>query len=201
MRWEDTLCSGESLSICQWQPSPGPRSRIAACVSTQSRYDDDALSRRRTAEWRHYRGGPFGILLLLLISMVSPAAAAYLNFQNCLSKTIIDSNPLQLQFVPLNATVTFNPSDTLHTLNVTVYGNVSGLATDVTYPAPDDPQWTNPNDTVGKIIDLSKSNNKYTTLFTNLNVLSFTPYQNPSRFCTSVTQGECPLAPVFYANA
>jgi DNA-binding transcriptional regulator PaaX len=133
--------------------------------------------------------------------MVSPAAAAYLNFQNCLSKTIIDSNPLQLQFVPLNATVTFNPSDTLHTLNVTVYGNVSGLATDVTYPAPDDPQWTNPNDTVGKIIDLSKSNNKYTTLFTNLNVLSFTPYQNPSRFCTSVTQGECPLAPVFYANA
>ncbi|KAJ9209765.1 hypothetical protein DTO166G4_8617 [Paecilomyces variotii] len=198
VKWEDTSRWGQLWSISQPQEVPYRRSSITAECSRFHR-DDNAFPRRRTAR---YHSGSLGIILLLfLISLVSPVAGAFVNFENCLEKVIIDSNPLQLQFVPLNASVVYDPSDTLHTLNVTVYGNVSGLATDEAYPAPDDPQWSNPNDTLGKIIDLSKSNNKYTTLFTKLNVLSFTPYDNASRFCTSVTQGQCPLGPVFYANA
>lgn len=196
VEWEDTLRWEESWSGSQLQQVPCRQSRTT--VVSRSQHDNNAFSRRRTA---HFHTGPLGILLLFLISLVSPVAGALVKFQNCLEKTIIDSNPLQLQFVPLNTSVVYDTTSTLHTLNVTVYGNVSGLTTDEAYPAPDDPQWSNPNDTLGKIIDLSQSNNKYTTLFTKLNVLSFTPYDNASRFCTSVTQGQCPLGPVFYANA
>lgn len=147
------------------------------------------------------RGGwGFGVLWiwLLLLSVATPAHAVFHSFDNCLKENIQNSTPLQLQFVPLNVSVVFDSGDPLHTLNITVYGNVSGTADQrLSYPPPDDPQWTDPNSTVGKIEDLSKSNNKYSTLLTNLDVLSFSPYTDASRFCHSVTQGECPLAPVF----
>ena len=48
---------------------------------------------------------------------------------------------------------------------------------------------SNPNDTVGKIVDLSQSNNKYTTMFAKVNVLTYTPYQAASRFCNSTVHG------------
>src|SRR5947209_6289343 len=115
------------------------------------------------------------ILFTILGLLASSAQAAYLNFENCLSSNIINSSPQLLQFVPYNVSATFNTSDPNFPLNVTVYGNVSGLATIQPYPAPNDPQWSNPNDTVGKIVDLSMSNNKYTTMFTKINVLTYTP--------------------------
>lgn len=158
---------------------------------------------RRRRRWRgfstRYDGGLFFILLLLLISILSPADAAFINFDNCLEDNIIHSN--QLQFVPMFLYVNYTLSAGPNPLNITVYGNVTGLASQEPYPPPDSPQWSNPNDTVGKITDLSEPNNRYSTLFTSLNVLSFRPYYNASRFCLSVTQGECPLGPVFYANA
>lgn len=134
--------------------------------------------------------------------MLPSASAVFVEFDNCLEESIIRSN--QLQFVPMNVSVSFDPDNDPHPLNITVYGNVSGIAPQdqsSPYPAPDDPQWTNTSDTVGKIEDLSKSNNKYSTLFSKFDVLSFTPYNEASRFCNSVIQGECPLGPVFYANA
>jgi hypothetical protein len=86
---------------------------------------------------------------------------------------------------------------------VTVYGNVSGTADGqrADYPSADSQQWTNPNFTVGKILDLSVSNNRYSTLLASFNVLNFAPYHKPLRFCTQLGQGECPLGPVFNANA
>lgn len=141
----------------------------------------------------------YSIVLLLLITLLSPADAAFINFDNCLEDNIIHSD--LLQFVPLFFSVNYTASAGPNPLNITVYGNVTGLASQGPYPPPDSPQWSNPNDTVGKITDLSESNNRYSTLFTSLNVLSFRPYYNASRFCLSVTQGECPLGPVFYANA
>ena len=143
----------------------------------------------------------FLALVFVILVLLAPAAdAAYLNFQNCLSSNIIDSTPQLLQFVPYNLSATFNTSDPNFPLNVTVYGNVTGLETIQPYPAPNDPQWSNPNDTVGKIVDLSQSNNKYTTLFTKFNVLTYTPYQAASRFCNSSIHGPCPLGPAFYVN-
>jgi hypothetical protein len=141
------------------------------------------------------------IALVCLATFASPAAAVVLDFDNCLSKTILESLPLQLQFVPTNVSVEFNLTNPLHPLNVTVYGNVSGtVSRTANYPAPDSSDWTNPNWTDGKIEDISTSNNKYSTIFTELNVLSFTPFNNASRFRDLVTQGTFPLAPVFNYN-
>jgi hypothetical protein len=136
-----------------------------------------------------------------LISFVSPAASVLLDFDNCLSKTILESDPLQLQFVPTNVSVVFNLTNSLHPLNVTVYGNVSGtVSRTANYPAMDSADWTNPNWTDGKIVDLSSTNFKYTTLLTAFNVLSFSPFNGPSRFLDSLTQGTLPMGPVFNYN-
>jgi hypothetical protein len=159
------------------------------------------ISSRRSRGFSAIFDGGMCLIAFVLLSILSPAHAAFLNFENCLEKSIVQSNPLQLQFIPMFFSASYDPASGPNPLNVTVYGNVSGLATDVPYPPPDSPQWTNPNDTVGKITDLSESNDKWSTLFTTINVLSFTPYNNVSRFCLSVTQGDCPLGPVFYANA
>lgn len=141
------------------------------------------------------------VLILILTVFVNTSAAAFINFENCLSENVINSDPLQLQFVPLHAWADFNTTSSAHNLNVTIYGNVSGMATVGTYPAPDSPSWTNPNSTVGKIVDLSTSNNKYTTLFTDFNVLSYTPYEaDPARFCNATVNEECPLVPAFYVD-
>lgn len=145
---------------------------------------------------------PLLLLAIVLGVLIAPVSAALVNFENCLSPNIINSNPVQLQFIPLHLDAKFNITSPSHNLNVTVYGNVSGVATQVPYPAPDDPQWSNPNSIVGKIVDLSQPNNKYSTLFAKFNVLSYTPYDaTPSRFCNSTIYGTCPLGPAFTANA
>lgn len=139
---------------------------------------------------------------MVLISFVLPAHAVFHSFDNCLPESTQDSNPLQLQFIPSNVSVVLDSLDPLNPLNITVYGNVSGLAdTSAPYPPPDDPGWDDPNNVVGKIKDISLSNNKFSTLVTKINVLTFTPYDHASRFCESVVQGECPLGPAFYANS
>lgn len=139
--------------------------------------------------------------LLCVMLWATPAMAVLLDYDNCLSQTILESDPLQLQYVPLDVAVKFNLSDPLHRLSVTVYGNVSGTADRlVNYPPVNDPSWKDPNSTVGKIVDLSISNNKYTTLLTSFDVLNFVAFTNASQFCQSLTQGDCPLGPVFDYN-
>jgi hypothetical protein len=141
-------------------------------------------------------------MMLLLVILVSPTSAALVKFDNCLPAPTIASNPQKLQFVPLDVGVVFDLKNSLHNLNITVYGNVSGTADQSTsYPSPDDPQWTDQNATVGKIVDLNKANNKWTTLLPSVEVVSFSPYSTAIRFCDSVIQGECPLGPVFNTNA
>ena len=134
--------------------------------------------------------------------LTSPAAAVFISFENCLSPNIINSNnPQQLQFVPLYVWATLNSTSDSYGLNVTVYGNVTGVATkNTTLPPPDDPSWSNPNDTVGKIPDLGgvPPDQKYTTFTTQFNVLDYTPYNPPpERFCNSSALTPCPFAPVF----
>jgi hypothetical protein len=164
--------------------------------------------RHNRPRWRTIRSGEsgrwslwFNLVLSVLIVCTTTAQAAFVSFENCLEQDIIDSNPLQLQFIPLFLSVHYDLSPGPNPLTLTVYGNVSGLAKQDPYPPPNSPDWKNPNATVGKIVDIDDSNHKYSTLFTKVNVLSFNPYNNSSRFCESVTQGECPLGPVFSANA
>ncbi|KAL8673785.1 MAG: hypothetical protein Q9168_001797 [Polycauliona sp. 1 TL-2023] len=139
------------------------------------------------------------ILLLLLFFRTS--AAVYLDFENCLDPNIVHTASQRqglLQFIPLHVWASFNTSAPSHTLNVTVYGNISGIATNETRPDWDDPQWTDDNKTLGKILDKDESNNHYSTFFARFNVLDYTPYDAPgSRFCNNTINQQCPLGPAF----
>ena len=140
-------------------------------------------------------------VLLLILMPVRLTTAAFINFGNCLSPDIINSSPNKtLQFKPLFVWAALNASAGTYNLNVTAYGNVDGIATQQPYPDYRDPQWTNPNDTVGKIPDVfgSGPGALYTTFTTQFNVLDYTPYAPPAaRFCNTSSLTPCPLAPVF----
>ena len=132
---------------------------------------------------------------MLLMFFVIPSKAAFVGFKDCLSPNVINSDPKQLQFTPLLVWASFNSSAS-HNLNVTVYGNVSGQATEQNPPTnPLDPSWNDPNSTLGKIIDVPKN---ITTLTGTFNVLDYTPYEVPAtRFCNTTLHRQCPIAPVF----
>ena len=141
------------------------------------------------------------MLLLLLATLIPLATAARLDFQNCLSSGTIDSTPRRLQFTPLHVSSTFDLASSTNKLNVTIYGNVSGQTTTQSLPPPTSSEWSNPNFTLGKIVDLSDVNNKYTTLFSRFNVLSYTPWAAaPARFCLASIHGACPISPAFFVD-
>jgi Transient receptor potential (TRP) ion channel/ML-like domain len=142
---------------------------------------------------------PSLLLLSLLLLLCRSAGAAFIRFENCLSSDIQNSrDPRILQFEPFRFWAMFNRTDSAHNLSVTTYGNVTGVATNEPYPGWTDPSWNDNNATLGKIIDLSPINNKYSTLFATFNVLSYTQYEAlPSRFCNSTIGQACPLTPAF----
>ncbi|KAL8665620.1 MAG: hypothetical protein Q9202_002124 [Teloschistes flavicans] len=103
-----------------------------------------------------------------------------------------------LQFVPHSVWASFNSTAPRHTLNITVYGNISGIATNQTRPAWNDSQWQNDNKTLGKIVDEDQANAHWSTFFARFNVLDYTPYNaDPSRFCNNTIHQQCPLSPAF----
>ena len=138
---------------------------------------------------------PFRLLqyaLVLLLALADPCKTAFIGFKNCLSPNIINSE--LLQFTPLLVWASFD-SSTSHNLNITVYGNVSGQATQGRLPPPSDPKWHDPKFSMGDIIDVPKN---YTTLKGTFDVLNYTPYTIPStRFCSTTLHRQCPLSPVF----
>ncbi|KAF2481273.1 hypothetical protein BDY17DRAFT_235509, partial [Neohortaea acidophila] len=138
-------------------------------------------------------------LLLLCTAFILPARAAFVKFQNCVDQSIQDIQPLQLQWIPYFVDATFDTSYP-NQLQVTLYGNVSGQQVQGTYPPPNSPTWTNDNDTFGKIANIG-SGDKFATLFSKFDDLSYSAWDAPAaKFCTHVTQGQCPLGPRFYAN-
>jgi hypothetical protein len=128
--------------------------------------------------------------------------AVFVNFDNCLDPSYRDSaNPKRLQFTPLHVWASFNTSAPSHHLNITIWGNVSGQAVSGAYPPPDDPTWSNANNSFGKIVNLDQQNNRYTTLFTNYKVLTYTAHnENATEFCRTVIGEQCPITPAFDAN-
>ncbi|KAL8835977.1 MAG: hypothetical protein Q9170_003100 [Blastenia crenularia] len=143
---------------------------------------------------------PF-LAIFTILAFFRTSGAVYVEFDNCLSPNIIHSasqpQPL-LQFTPLHVWASFNDSAPSHTLNITVYGNISGIATNESLPAWNDPRWHNDNVTLGKIVNEDQSNNRLSTFFARFNVLDYTPYDAPaSRFCDSTVNQQCPLIPAF----
>ncbi|PGH32249.1 hypothetical protein GX50_04980 [[Emmonsia] crescens] len=174
------------------------------CVDGQMALRGIWVSNRRGRRRRFARldGSSMIFLISIFLAFLIPRAnAAFVNFENCLPSSIIHSNPLQLQFRPMYVWAAMDSNSEAKNLNVTVYGNVTGISTQQPYPPPDSPNWSNPNDTLGKIVDVDVQNNMLSTLFTRFEVLSYSPYVAPAaRFCDSLIQGQCPLGPVFYSN-
>ncbi|KAL4943469.1 hypothetical protein BDV06DRAFT_137430 [Aspergillus oleicola] len=193
-RWQDGSWSS-ALSQQPWsRQSLGERS-----ILQHWKWRD--TFRRRPRRHNTFRSRIGWVVMVVMMAFLSSAYGASLEFDNCLDASIVDTNPQQLQFVPLAVAASLNMTSPLYPLDIVVYGNVSGTADrSDDYPSPSDPQWDNRNATTGKIIDLDIDNNNYSTLITSIQVASFTPYSEASRFCDSVTQGDCPLGPVFYKN-
>lgn len=163
------------------------------------------FGRPRSRPWRPYLVAflqPLLFATVLLTLLVPSTSAAFVHFENCLEQSIIRSDPVQLQFVPLNVTAQLQRTGSGRNLNVTVYGNVTGSESTTPPPPPGDPRWQNANETLGKIIEFSPANNKYSTFFTKFQYLSYTAYEAPpSPFCQRLDHGSCPLAPAFDVNA
>ena len=140
------------------------------------------------------------LLTLILGLLVETSLSVFIPFDNCLSPSKINSEPRQLQFVPYLYWAHLDTTTSAHTLNATVYGNVTGLLTKENYPPPDSPDWKNSSKTLGKILNVG-SDNKLTTLFAKLNLLSYTPWNEPpARFCDATVNQECPLGPAFFVE-
>ncbi|RMY24847.1 hypothetical protein D0867_01110 [Hortaea werneckii] len=141
----------------------------------------------------------FSLLGLALLN--TPLAdAAFINFDNCLPDNIVNSDPLQLQFIPLYFDAKFNQSADGYPMNITIYGNVSGQLVQGDYPPADDPQWEDPDAKFGKIADVGSAD-KYSTLLANFDVLTYTAYNaRAQQFCPTLVNGTCPLGPYFDAN-
>ncbi|KAH7377271.1 integral membrane protein [Pyrenochaeta sp. MPI-SDFR-AT-0127] len=145
------------------------------------------------------------MLLLFVIASFPLTSAVFVEFDNCLNRVYIVRNNIQipyLQFTPMYVWASFDTMAPSHNLNITVYGNVSGQAQEGEYLPEGDDNWTNPNRTFGKIVNVDQQNNKFTTLFTNIKVLTYSAWTSPpDEFCGSVVNGSCPLGPAFKGNA
>ncbi|KAI9692613.1 MAG: hypothetical protein M1822_006844 [Bathelium mastoideum] len=141
-------------------------------------------------------------LLFGLALLIPSTNAAFVTFQNCLEPSIVNSSPLQLQWIPYFLDASYIHNGTSYNLNLTTYGNVSGQSTEGPYPPPTSPDWANSNETFGKFVNVSESNNKITTFFTEIDVLQYDAWNDlPGEvFCNSVVQGSCPIGPNFDGN-
>ncbi|KAI8932353.1 hypothetical protein NX059_010545 [Plenodomus lindquistii] len=143
------------------------------------------------------------LMLLCIASWLPLTSAVFINFENCLQKVYLNdaARSPYLQFTPMHVWAKFDTENPTHRLNVTIYGNVSGQAQYGTLPGPNDERWSDPNNTLGKIVNLDQQNNKFATLFWNTKVLTYSAWSSPpEQFCQSVINGTCPLAPRFPEN-
>lgn len=152
-----------------------------------------------------------GYFMMLVTSLwIMPASAVFIDFQNCLSDSIQNDQPLALQIIPLYVNAVFITTDSNHNLNVTVWGNVTGSSVGnyarLVTPLWNDTQYWGSNDTSagGKIENEPYPDDpspKLTTLSNKVNVLTYEPWNADVNFCDNgLINGTCPLSPSFTAN-
>jgi hypothetical protein len=181
-----------------------------------SRLQQDSLRTIRPSKTslRRKRMGSLGTwryLFLLVASLwIIPASAVLVPFQNCLSESVQNNLPLQLQLIPLSVNAVFNTTSSSHNLNITVWTNVTGsTVSEPRYilPPANDSYWDpGNNDTTsgGKIADNPFPNAAkpyLTTLSNKVNVLTYYPFVQDVDFCQSLVNATCPVGPNFKANA
>lgn len=141
---------------------------------------------------------------LVLLVVVVPVSAVRIPFTNCLDEKYVASNPQKLQWAPLYANARFDTSTPKYSLEVVVWGNVTGRQ-DTTVQVPSfvsDPlYWSDSGKTNGKIIQSANpdaANPVATTLYRRINVLTYQPVNNRVDFCKQgLFNGACPLGPTF----
>jgi hypothetical protein len=141
------------------------------------------------------------ILPLLACVFLQPVIAAKVAYENCLPDSYRLNDPKLLQWEPYEVHAWFNTEDPSHTLQVTLWGNVTGTYNNVTLPPPNSTDWTNPNKTDGKILGEPEPDSpkpKLTTLHKKVEFLTYEPWSDDVEFCNgSLTNASCPLGPVF----
>lgn len=161
------------------------------------------LSPRKTGtSWRHTLS--LLTLAVLVLSLFMPTSAVFIDFENCLPDSQIKGNTLQ--FRPLYVDAKFIKGEgSLHNLSVVAYGNVTGQNYQTPLPpASDTDYWANPNQTNGKILNLSTPGTytgspKITVFDVHYALLTYDPFESPPlAFCNNTLSGtSCPVGPVF----
>lgn len=214
---DDHVATGRrygSMTLSEWQ-TDGCDMDSEPCTNTsfsQRNFLSQARSRRidmpTPRRRQHQIFSTLGYLLVIISLWIVPASAAFIEFDNCLSESVQKDTPKQLQFTPYFVNAVFNTTDPSHTLQITVWGNVSGSGptTKVVLPAWNNTEYWNSNQTAqgGKIVDIpdpTLTNPKLTTLFNKVDVLTYEPYSNAVDFCQQLGKNfSCPLSPVFSGN-
>ena len=147
---------------------------------------------------------PSVTLVLILAILSRPCGATFIAFENCLSESYVNNEPKLLQWVPAGVDASFITTDAIHTLRITMWGNVTGSTTNDTLPAWNDTAyWNDAKKTVGKILSVPEPNaaNKLTTLLSEIKFLTYQPFFESANFCTDkLVNASCPLGPVFNAT-
>ncbi|KAK1982592.1 integral membrane protein [Colletotrichum cereale] len=142
------------------------------------------------------------LFILLACLLARPVSAVLIPFDNCLPDSYRNYEPLPLQWSPVYIDARFDTETPNHSLQIIVWGNVSGSYYNVSLPPVDDPHWKDSSQHDGKILDFTKQGNKVTTLSSKVNFLTYEPFSNVSSFCDhSLVNGSCPLSPVFNYTA
>ena len=191
------------------RPSKGGANGPSHCSSRQPLPPPHSFHHRRrrrlpTLARLHSLLATFTLLLLLNLTAPTRAALFYppppppnrAAQYDCL-ENVPDG---ALRWVPLAINASFDRSTPAYTLNVTVYGNVTGAQAPrpLLQPASNTTYWNDPNQTFGKIPDQDHSTGLQTTLFDKISVLNYVPYKSESlRFCNYTLGEGCPIAPVF----
>lgn len=196
-------CESRYHNECVDHPRDLRRGRISATSYFTTNY-----SLHRVKSQIPY--GPMNSVIRLLVAaillncLIIPASAVSIPYQDCLPDNYRSSG--SLQFKPLRVNAVFNSTDPSHNLNVTVWGNVTGSLPLQADPLPlgsNTSYWDNPNNTIGKIVDVPEPTgpNVKTSFFRKVNVLTYQPYlADVVDFCDTVVNGTCPLGPVFAAG-
>ncbi|KAL7932183.1 hypothetical protein V8C35DRAFT_96406 [Trichoderma chlorosporum] len=154
--------------------------------------------RARTTWSMFARPARLVLMLLALALVATPAAAVLVEFENCLPESYVLNKPPLLQWVPLYVDAVFDTKTPNNNLQVIVWANVTGSQNLDALPPPNDPYWTDPSKTNGKIEQTPYIDTLATTLVRRVNVLTYEPWNDRSNFCTaSLVNGTCPLPPTF----
>ncbi|KAL7944763.1 hypothetical protein V8C42DRAFT_80831 [Trichoderma barbatum] len=201
-RHESRILSTGSATGQHRPPSPqvavDARPALQLQESMEGSVRQGCVIRARTT-WSMFTRPAWLVLIYITLALVAtPAAAVLVEFENCLPDTYRLNKPPLLQWEPLYVDAVFDTKTPNNNLQVIVWGNVTGSQNSGPLPSPNDPYWTDPKETNGKIEQTPFIDTLATTLIRRVNVLTYEPWNDRSNFCTaSLVNGTCPLAPSF----